>query len=174
MTQRTFRRKLLFSLILTFLALLLVAVPAYVVYKPIKAASQSWISMYNRRTLVTPADKPVYRDDAELGFVANPGHYHFVETDVGVPGALVYDAAIGEDGSRATFTTLRSNGLDQRPQDTLVRAVSASAEALYGRMLRERPQRTLLRLDAATAIRLFQSRFGALQRSEGPRSAVTR
>lgn len=62
-----------------------------------------------------------------------------------------------EDGSRATFTTHRSNGLDQRPQDTLVRAVSASAEALYGRMLRERPQRTLLRLDAATAIRLFES-----------------
>ena len=79
-----------------------------------------------------------------------------------------------EDGSRATFTTLRSNGLDQRPQDTLVRAVSASAEALYGRMLRERPQRALLRLDAPTAIRLFESRSGALQRSEGPRSAVTR
>ena len=64
-----------------------------------------------------------------------------------------------EDGSRATFTTLHSNGFDQRPLDTTVRAPSASAEALYGRMLRERPQRSLLRLDSATVIRLFESAY---------------
>jgi hypothetical protein len=64
-----------------------------------------------------------------------------------------------EDGSRATFTTHPSNRSDQRPQDTVVRAASASAEALYGRMLTERPQRTLLRLDAATVIRLFESAY---------------
>jgi hypothetical protein len=64
-----------------------------------------------------------------------------------------------EDGSRATFTTLRSNGIDQRPQDTIVRAPSATSETLYGRMLRERPQRTLLRLDAVTAIRLFEAAY---------------
>jgi hypothetical protein len=64
-----------------------------------------------------------------------------------------------EDGSRATFTTLRSNGINQRPQDTIVRAPSASSEALYGRMLTERPQRALLRLDPATVIRLFESAY---------------
>jgi len=64
-----------------------------------------------------------------------------------------------EDGSRTTFTTLRSNGLDQRPQNMVVCAPSASSEALYGRMLRERPQRTLLRLDPGTVIRLAEAAY---------------
>ena len=63
------------------------------------------------------------------------------------------------DGSGATFTTLGGSGMNQRPHDTIVRAPSASSEALYGRMLRERPQRTLLRLDAATVIRLFEGAY---------------
>jgi hypothetical protein len=77
-----------------------------------------------------------------------------------------------EDGSRVTFTTVRSNGSDQRPQDTVVRAPSASSETLYGRMLRERPQRTLLPLDAVTVLRLFDAASaeqGLWRKTEGSR-----
>ena len=75
-----------------------------------------------------------------------------------------------EDGSRATFTTLRSTCMDQRPQNTVVCAPSASSEALYGQMLRERPQRTLLRLEAVTVIKLFEAAYAEQMRwreSEG-------
>jgi len=61
------------------------------------------------------------------------------------------------DGTGATFTTVRSTGMDERPQDKIVRAPNASADMLFGRMLVERPQRPLVPLDAAEVIRLFEA-----------------
>jgi hypothetical protein len=61
------------------------------------------------------------------------------------------------DGTGATFTTVRSTGMDQRPQDKIVHAPNASADMLFGRTLVERPQRPLIRLDAAEVIRLFEA-----------------
>lgn len=61
------------------------------------------------------------------------------------------------DGTGATFTTARSTGMDERPQDKIVHAPNASADMLFGRMLVERPQRPLVRLDAAEVIRLFEA-----------------
>lgn len=62
-----------------------------------------------------------------------------------------------DDGSGATFTTMRSTGLEPNPRETIVRALGASSDMLYGRMLVERPQRALIRLDAAEVIRLFEA-----------------
>lgn len=62
-----------------------------------------------------------------------------------------------EDGSGATFTTVRPTGLDPNPRETVVHAPGASSDMLYGRMLVERPQRPLIRLDAAEVIRLFEA-----------------
>src|SRR5215471_16464906 len=61
------------------------------------------------------------------------------------------------DGTGATFTTVRSTGMDERPQDKIVRAPNASADMLFGRILVERPQRPLVPLDAAEVIRLFEA-----------------
>jgi len=62
-----------------------------------------------------------------------------------------------DDGSGATFTTMRPTGLDPNPRETIVNAPGSSSDMLYGRMLVERPQRPLLRLDAAEVIRLFEA-----------------
>ena len=62
-----------------------------------------------------------------------------------------------DDGSGATFTTVRPTGLDPNPRETVVHAPGASSDMLYGRMLVERPQRPLVRLDAAEVIRLFEA-----------------
>jgi len=61
------------------------------------------------------------------------------------------------DGTGATFTTVPSTGMDERPQDKIVRAPNASADMLFGRILVERPQRPLIPLDAAEVIRLFEA-----------------
>jgi len=62
-----------------------------------------------------------------------------------------------DDGSGATFTTVRPTGLDPNPRETVVHAPGASSDTLYGRMLVERPQRPLVRLDAGEVIRLFEA-----------------
>jgi len=62
-----------------------------------------------------------------------------------------------DDGSGATFTTVRPTGLDPNPRELVVHAPGSSSDMLYGRMLVERPQRPLIRLDAAEVIRLFEA-----------------
>ena len=89
-----------------------------------------------------------------LRFLANPAVsiyacvYEHAKAGVWLDLVSRYD-----DGSGATFTTMRPTGLDPNPRETVVHARGSSSDMLYGRMLVERPQRPLMRLDAAEVIR---------------------
>jgi len=64
-----------------------------------------------------------------------------------------------QDGSSASFTTLRPTGLDPRPGDTSVHAPGADAAALHRRLLAERPARPRLPASAAHAVEDFERAY---------------
>lgn len=97
MSQLSLPKRIFFWLVLASMLLVVVGVAGLIVYVRL----QSWKPMMDRKTTIEPTG-PMYHDDLELGFAANPGSYQLTEKVRGMPGALVYRVRIEKDGRRAT------------------------------------------------------------------------